>query len=289
VERKEARGKGLTLAMEKIKFKRLEDIPIDQIEVSPTNVRHTNAAAGIEELGSSIDEISLIQPVVVIDRRNSNEKYRLIVGQRRYRAFQELGKTKIPALVIEPLGELGEKIVSLGENIQRRDLPYQDTIDVVSALYHDAKGKPSERVKKVAAKLGLPPRTISNYLSYELIPKEVRELVNEGKLPAGTASRITSAFLPDTEKVIRLAKSATRLTSAESRRAVDLAKENPKAKIDDVVEEAKRPKEVTYQIIFPVTARQYQLLQGLAARRKTDVISLVKDHVLKLLSEEEGK
>ena len=119
-----------------------KDLPIDKIEVSEDNVRHTKRKAGLEDLKDSIKKYGLIQPVVVIEKGG---KYDLIVGQRRYLAFLELGKTTIPAFIIEPLDKTSRTIVSFGENIQRKKLPYQDTIEACDFLYDKFKGNNSQK------------------------------------------------------------------------------------------------------------------------------------------------
>ncbi len=84
---------------EEIVFKGFEEIPLNLIDIAEENVRKTKQKAGLEELKASIEKIGLIQPVVVIP---DNGRFKLIVGQRRYLAFTELGKEKIPSLIISP-------------------------------------------------------------------------------------------------------------------------------------------------------------------------------------------
>ena len=73
------------------------ELPIDQIDLSPDNVRKTKVGVGLEELKASIQKIGLIQPIIVM---RSGDRYKLIVGQRRWEACKALGKTTIPALIV---------------------------------------------------------------------------------------------------------------------------------------------------------------------------------------------
>ncbi len=79
------------------------------------------------------------------------------------------------------------------------------------------------------------------------------------------------------------------MTNAEISRAIDLAKENPDASVDDIINEAKRPTEQTYEIVFTVSAKQYTLLENIAKKMRTDISTLAKDQVMKLVATEEGR
>src|SRR5690554_3190617 len=73
----------------------------------------------IAELAQTINEASLIQPIVVAERDGFFE---LIAGERRWRAFQLLGRKSIPAIVRRGISEDRLAFISLIENIQREDL-----------------------------------------------------------------------------------------------------------------------------------------------------------------------
>jgi ParB family chromosome partitioning protein len=271
--------------MEKVVIRTfVPDLALDKIEVAEENVRKTRQKAGLEELKLSIGKLGLIHPVVVVPSRN---KYKLIVGQRRYLAFKALGKSTIPALVIDPMDSTAETIVSLGENIHRKELPYDDTIAVCDALFNEYTGSKFERVKKIATDLGISPATVSKYLAYRLIPKPVRILVDQGKLSAKVAYRITTALWPNEALIIDIAKSATRMTKSEWERALDVGKKNPKASAKEIVEQAKKPAPV-YEIVIPMDPETGRQLEEIAKERKTEVKDLILNLINSLLEEEEG-
>ena len=271
--------------MKRISFEKLIlELPIDKIDLSDKNARQSNVESGLEELQTSIVEMNLIQPVVVIAK---GDRYKLIVGQRRYLASKALGKNTLPALVIRPLDSTSETIVSFGENIHRRKLPYEDAIRVCDEMYNEytsSKSK-SERINKIVKALGLSPESVRKYLAYKLIPDEVRKLVSNGKLSREIAYRITSAYFPSTQRIIRLAKSSTRLTKSETRRAVEFGIKKPNAPFDEIMEHAKNP-QPTVEIRIQVEPNTAKLLEDFAKRRNSTVSDIVLEAINKIIEDE---
>jgi len=212
------------------------------------------------------------------------QRYKLVVGQRRLLAFQSLGRDTIPAIIVKPIGVRGQRIVSFGENIHRRKLPYDDTIKVCEELYKETTGSKFQRVQKIAESLGIHPRTVSQYLAYKLIPNEVQRLVTEGKLSAKRAYAVTSAFWPNKEKIIKIANYMTRLTKPELERALDIGRKKPDASPEEIVEEAKRSPPPPITISFD--RESYRLLQEIANARKVEVVDLIKTVVDDFIKEE---
>jgi ParB family chromosome partitioning protein len=261
-------------------FKR--DMPMSLIEgISKGNVRQSQQGAGLEALKTSIQNFGLIHPVIVIPK---DKRYKLLVGQRRFLAFQSLKKTTIPAIIIRPMSLKGERIVSFGENIQRRQLPYDDTIRVCEQLYNETSGPKSKRIEKIAKSLGIGLGTVSTYLAYKLVPPEVRKMVSGHELSADRAYRITSAFWPNTKKIIKIANYATSLSKPELLRALDIGKKNAELLPEDIIEEAKKPPPPS--IVISVDRDSYDLLTKIAAERKTGVSDLVKSVIDDFLKEE---
>lgn len=270
--------------MEKLTFRDFNPkLSMNKIDISDSNVRKSRPNAGLEELKASVNALNLIQPVIVIQK---GDRYRLIVGQRRYLAFKEAGKTTIPALIINPLSEATQRMVSFTENIHRRELPYDDTIRVCSELFDEYPGPKMQRIRRIALELAINPQTVQKYLSYKLIPEELQTMVNKGGLSRDIAFKITTAFWPNTEKIVRIAKSATQLTRLEKRRVVDLGKKNPKASVEEIIEEAKKlPRFV--EIVVLIDPERYGLLRQIAKKREIDIPELVMGQIEELLSEEE--
>ena len=97
----------------------LAEIPISQIQPNPYQPRKTFNEASIEELARSVREHGIVQPLVVT---RAGDKYKLIAGERRFRAAQKAGLTTVPALIKEMMQEGDALQIALIENIQREDL-----------------------------------------------------------------------------------------------------------------------------------------------------------------------
>jgi ParB family chromosome partitioning protein len=269
--------------MKKITFKKFEpNLPMEKIQVGEKNVRTSQLQTDLDKLEGSVEQLNLIQPVIVLERRNH---YDLIVGQRRYRAFEALKKPTIPALIIEPIDSLTQTIVSFGENVHRRKLPYQDTIRVCDELYKAYTGTKTEKINKIVKTLGLSRGTVTRYLAYKLIPAEVQQLVEDGKLSQDVAYRITSSYFPNKQKIVSVAKNAARMTKSETRRAIDYGNKKPDATIEEIMEYAKNPPPIV-EITIQIDHDTEKALKELADRKKSTVIDLVKDAIDRMIEDE---
>ncbi|MCK4336910.1 MAG: ParB/RepB/Spo0J family partition protein, partial [Candidatus Aminicenantes bacterium] len=136
--KKQALGKGLKAFLSDdygiLKEERYAEIDIELIKPNPLQPRKFFDPKTLGELADSIKESGLLQPIIVIPE---NDQYKIIVGERRWRAAQQAGLEKIPVL-IRNLEEEKQIEASLIENIQREDLnpleiahAFQKMIDVL--------------------------------------------------------------------------------------------------------------------------------------------------------------
>lgn len=217
-----------------------EVIRVDKIDISDFNVRQTELDKEIERLAESIEDIGILQPIVVY---RDGDRYKLIIGQRRYRAFKKLGKNEIPALITTVDDEREAVIKSLSENINRLEINYRDKMRLAGALLSKL-GNP----EKVADYLGVVEQTVRNYLGYAGVPETIKERVDEGKLSATTARRIVKR-ITDEKKAIEVAEKIKELKRSEDRLTViEVAEENPDKTIEEVVDLAKERKRESYTI-----------------------------------------
>ncbi len=272
--------------LEILTFKRLEKhLAIDQIDISQANTRKEKPRLGLEELKGSMEKVGLIHPVVVLEKKDG--RFDLIVGQRRLLAAKDLGWREIPALIIEPLNELSKSVISLGENIHRRDLPYSDTIDVCRTLFKQYEGSSTQKIDQISATLGLSRRIVIKYLGYDLVPKKVKEMVDAKKIKPKKAYEITAAFWPNTEKIVSVAQQVEQrqLTDAEFGRVLDIGSEKPKETVENIIDEAKKPPPVV-QILVTMPRELVSQLQNEADHRKVTINDLIIQSVQKLLMDE---
>ena len=163
----------------------ISEVELSKIFPNPDQPRRVFDEESLEELAISIRKIWLIQPVTL--RREGEDTYQIIAGERRYRASIMAGLTSIPAYIkAADDNELME--MALVENIQREDLnsieialAYQNLIDSLSLTQEQL----SERVGKKRA-------TITNYLRLLKLPAEVQMGVKDKKIDMGHARALVT-------------------------------------------------------------------------------------------------
>ena len=156
----------------------------------------------LEELAQSIKEHGLIEPIVV-RRRQGEDAFEIIAGERRWRASQKAGLREV-LVVVKDLDDKQAYEVSLIENVQREDL---NPIEFAGALrlLIDEHGHSQESLAQV---VGKDRSTITNALRLLKLPERVRELVTGGALSEGHARALLGAN--DDLVMLRLAELAVK-------------------------------------------------------------------------------
>lgn len=185
------RGLGALLPESELPAAGSIEIGIGEIDPNPDQPRRHFDAESITSLAQSIREQGVLQPVLVVE--SGNGRYRLVAGERRWRAAREAGLDKVPAIVRE-LDETQEREIALIENLQREDLDPIEEAQGVQALMVSC-GYTQEQA---AERLGCSRPAVANLLRLLTLPKEVQELVTDGLLSAGHARVL--AGLPDADK-----------------------------------------------------------------------------------------
>ena len=132
------------------------DIDINLIKLNPNQPRTNFNQKDISDLASSIKELGLIQPITV---KQDQDNYELISGERRLRAFKQLGIKTIPAYVRNANDQTSLEM-ALVENIQRKDLDPIEIAISYSRLIDELNLSQDEMSKRV----GKDRSTISNYI-----------------------------------------------------------------------------------------------------------------------------
>src|SRR5258706_2680134 len=115
-------GRGLPTAVAVPLSQDAYEIEIDHVEPDPQQPRKTFDNSELENLAASIRENGLLQPIIVY-RASGSDNFRIIAGERRYRAAILAGKTTVPCLEMPPDFDRGlVDQFQLVENIQRADL-----------------------------------------------------------------------------------------------------------------------------------------------------------------------
>jgi ParB family chromosome partitioning protein len=175
---------------------RFAEIAVSAIEPNAKQPRQVFDDEALEELKTSISEVGFLQPIVV--RETGPERYELVMGERRWRAAQALGRAVIPAIVRDTKDDAMLRDALL-ENIHRVNLnpleeaaAYQQLLDEFGATHEE-----------LARRIGRSRPQISNTIRLLNLPAAVQRRVAAGVLSAGHARALLS--LEDLETQEQLA------------------------------------------------------------------------------------
>jgi len=182
---RKALGKGLSALLkdrESTAESDQREVDVDLLEPNRFQPRQVFSEAKLEELAQSIRTHGFIQPIVV---RRAGERYQIIAGERRWRAAQRLGLSRVP-VTIKSISDESLLEVSLIENIQRENL---NPIEEAKA-FHRLSQEFELTQEQVAQRTGKDRSTVTNFLRLLKLPKEVQQLVLEDRLSMGHARAI---------------------------------------------------------------------------------------------------
>jgi ParB family chromosome partitioning protein len=183
-----AMGRGLSalLSMDDLSANKIEsvvDLKINDISPNDGQPRKVFKDESLNELAASIKEIGVIQPILV---QRAGEGYRIIAGERRWRASRIAGLTTIPAIVRDDLSDTETMAQALIENILREDL---NPIEEASAM-KDLLVTHKLTQEKLSNLLGKPRATIANTIRILNLDESLQEFVSRGDLSEGHAKVI---------------------------------------------------------------------------------------------------
>lgn len=214
------------------------DIPISQIKVADTNVRHTERDKELDELMASIKKHGLLQPVV-LEGEYGKPPYELIVGQRRFLAHQKLGKTAIWARFVGQLTDVQATIRSLVENMIRVELNHADTAQAITRLYKEL-GKDEY---KVHFETGLSIYRIRQYIDIqERATPKMKQKLKDRKTTPKDIQRALRAAAGDSTKAERLLEKMAQFTKYQKDNLVEYGELHPKADAEKIMQEAQKQK-----------------------------------------------
>jgi ParB family transcriptional regulator, chromosome partitioning protein len=156
-----------------------DEVPVAALEPNPFQPRSALDPVRLAELAASIRESGIVQPILV---RRVGARYQIIAGERRWRAAQQVGLATVPVTVRDvPDERLLE--MALVENIQRQELTPLEEAQAFHRLQEEFRLTQEE----VARRVGRERSTIANTLRLLRLPRELRELLGQGRLDAGHA------------------------------------------------------------------------------------------------------
>lgn len=193
--KKRALGKGLKAFIPGeygiLKEERYADLEIEQLKPNPHQPRLNFDQESIDELAHSIKESGVLQPVIAVPEGNH---YKIIVGERRWRAAQKIGLKKIPTL-IRTISKRQQLETSLVENLQREDL---NPLEIALA-YQKLIQELNYTQQEIAEKVGKDRTSVTNYLRLLKLPKEIQKHLADGTISMGHARALIGLEYSDTQ------------------------------------------------------------------------------------------
>jgi ParB family chromosome partitioning protein len=186
MEKRPALGKGLSALIPDVPEVRTgsgpTEVDVDQISPNEHQPRHRFEDVRLDELAQSIKANGVIQPIVV---RKVDGGYRIIAGERRWRAAQRAGLTRVPVVIKEVAAGSDAQLLEMAliENIQREDLNPIDQAAAYERLSTDFQMTQEE----IAAAVGKDRSSVANHMRLLKLPQEVRAEVASGRLSMGHA------------------------------------------------------------------------------------------------------
>ena len=177
----------------------IQEIPVGELDPNPDQPRQSFDQESIGQLADSIRDQGVLQPLLVVPA--SGGRYRIIAGERRYRASRLAGLETVPCIV-KDIDVIRQMEIALIENLQREDLNPMEAARGIQALMKQC-GYTQE---KVSTRLGKSRPAVANLLRLLSLPEEVTEMVRDGLISAGHARVL--AGIRSAEEQIRLAKRA---------------------------------------------------------------------------------
>lgn len=196
-------------------------LPLDQIHADRANPRKRFDEAELAELAASLKNQGVLQPILV---RKDSKGYRIIAGERRWRAAEKAGLKEIPAIIREASDAEAYEL-ALVENIQRSDLNPLEEAEAFRRLVEERR----LTQEQVADKVGKERSTVANALRLLSLPNEVKQLLADGDLDMGHARAILG--LPKGPEMVALARAVVteKLTVRETEARVKGQKPQPPA------------------------------------------------------------
>ncbi|MBX7114761.1 MAG: ParB/RepB/Spo0J family partition protein [Myxococcaceae bacterium] len=207
-ERKRALGRGLGALIAEARHAPVEVeagagttlLAIDDIKADSHQPRRDFDDDALDELAQSLKHQGVLQPVLV---RKDGKHYRLIAGERRWRAAARAGLKEIPALVREAT-ETEAFELALVENLQRQDLSPLEEAEGYRRLMEERRWTQEQ----VASRVGKERSSVANALRLLGLPDEVKRLLAEGALDMGHCRALLGVTKPS--EMVVLAKAAVK-------------------------------------------------------------------------------
>jgi ParB family chromosome partitioning protein len=170
-------------------------ISLNLIEANPAQPRHDFDEIALSELAASVKIHDIIQPITVT--RTGKGKYRIIAGERRFRAAKIAGLTDIPVYIRDTKDSRILELALL-ENLQREDL---NAIEIAIS-YKQLMEEMDYTQEQLAERMGKERSTVTNYIRLLKLPPDIQAAVRSGLISMGHARALINVDLVDKQLYI---------------------------------------------------------------------------------------
>ena len=227
------------------------EIAVSQLDPNPDQPRRTFDTQALEALAESIRQAGVLQPLLVVE---NGARYRIVAGERRYRAARMAGLQSVPC-VVRDMTEQERMEAALIENLQRSDLnPIEEALG-----YQELMGTYEMTQEQAAARVGKSRPAVANALRLLSLSPAVLELVKDGSLSAGHAR----ALLPVKDE-------AQQLSIAQKVMALGLSVRQTEALCKKLCKQSQPPKQQPPRVDYLAECEK-ELTAGLG--RKVRIVS----------------
>ncbi len=243
-------------------------LPIELLLPNPKQPRSRMNEDGLASLAESIREHGVVQPVLVA---REEEKYRIVAGERRWRAATMAGCMEIPVRIVEG-DDRDLREIALIENLQREDLSVLETARALSALIRD-----HQLTQEVlASRIGWSRSRVANTIRLLNLSDRIQDMLEDGDLTEGHA-RLLIGMETDEAERIALEVQARRLSVRDLEEYISSMNEEPAGTnaSDDIETKAAQrtpSKRVRLPERFERASRQWGV--GVRARRTGESLSM---------------
>lgn len=166
----------------------LHHIPIDQLDISPLNMRHGRKAPNVDDLLPSIREKGILTPLLV-GPGDDPDQFGIIAGRRRYHAAKRLGTiTTLPCIILDAITDADALEISLIENFARLDPDPMTEYEAFAKL-----ARKGRSVAEIAAIFGLDEPRVNQRLALGNLLSPIRKAYSAGKLDPASLQALTLA------------------------------------------------------------------------------------------------
>ncbi len=162
---------------------RVQKVPVQDLQASANQPRQHFDTLALEQLAESIKHHGVLQPLIVTPEKNG--KYTIVAGERRFRASQIAGLTKVP-VIVRTTKELERLEIAIVENVQRVDLSPLEQAVSIERLHEQF----NMTYEMVAKRLGKATSTVNNIVRLLQLPEAAREALQSNKITEGHARAI---------------------------------------------------------------------------------------------------